>query len=306
LRTLVLDIDGSIASQPGFGELLAKGAALRLDLRSEERALRLWTSASRLFRLRERIADAMPPGRGPVVTFYGSGDYHHIVTALIQGFADPLTVVHFDNHPDWVRFPPTHNCGGWVNRVLALPQVRRVVTLGVSSADLQWPQLKSGNIAALASGQLEVHPWRAEPSRVWGKIGDGQGHRRRGRWIEWNCLADRPWPEFVDALAARLPTRAVWLTIDKDVLRPEDAATNWDQGGMPLASLLAAVERIAAACDIVGVDVCGDYSVPRFSSPAKLIAAWLDRHEVAPPRGAEACNDRTNRALLATFARVLP
>ena len=303
LRLRVLDIDGSVAEQPGFAELISEGSAQCLDFRAEERALRLWTSSARLRRLRERLAAASPPGRGPLITFYGSGDYHHIATALIEACPEPLTVLHFDNHPDWVQFPPTHNCGGWINRTLALPQVRRVVTLGVCSGDLAYPQLKTGNVAALASGRLEIHPWRAAPSRVWGPVADGPGHRLRDGYIEWIGLASQPWQEFINALVARLPTEAVWLTIDKDVLRPADAATNWDQGEMPLDTLLAAIERIAAALDIVGVDVCGEYSVPRFSDPLKRFAAWLDRSDVEPAHDAQARNDRTNRTLLAALGR---
>ncbi|MBS0336925.1 MAG: arginase [Proteobacteria bacterium] len=287
---------------------IADARAQRIALREEERALRLWASRRRMRALAARLgAASSPPGSGPLVTFYGSGDYHHLATTLIAAAGEPVTVIHFDNHPDWVRVPATHNCGGWVNRVLALPNVARVVTLGVCSDDLVLPQTKTANLAALASGRLEVHPWRAPPSRVWGRIGDGYGRRRVGRHLVWDCLADRDWPAFVDSLAARLPPGAVWVTIDKDVLRPEDAVTNWDQGQMPLDALLEALRRIAAARRIAGVDVCGEYSPPRFDGPVKRIAAWLDHPDGTLPRtDAHQRNDRTNRALVETLAGVLP
>lgn len=248
-----------------------------------------------------------PAGTGPLVTFYGSGDYHHLATTLMSEIAEPFTVVHFDNHPDWVRVPATHNCGGWVNRALALPWVQRVVTLGVCSQDLVHPEMKTGNVAALASGRLEVHAWRAAPSRVWGSIGDGPGHRRIGRHLVWNCLADQHWPAFLETLVRGLPTEAVWVTIDKDVLRPADAATNWDQGEMPLDALLAALTQLALGRRIVGVDVCGEYSPPRFTDPIKCIAAWLDHPRARPSRSvALALNDRTNRALIQALSEVLP
>ena len=226
---------------------------------------------------------------------------------LMATTVEPFTVVHFDNHPDWVRVPATHNCGGWLNRALELPQVERIVTLGLCSEDLVRPQFKTGNLAALASRRLEIHAWRAPPSRVWGRIGDGPGHWQRGRYLVWNCLADQEWTTFLEVLVAGLPTEAVWVTIDKDVLRPADAATNWDQGEMPLEALLVALERLAVSRRIVGVDVCGEYSAPRFLDPLKRIAARLDHPRTVSPRPETiARNDVTNRALIATLAELLP
>ena len=307
MRLRILDIDGSLCAQPGIAAAIEDGRAQRVDLRDEERSLRLWTSGRHFRDMAKRLtALPPPPGPGPLVTFYGSGDYHHLATMLIGSIAEPVTVIHFDNHADWVRVPATHNCGGWVNRSLALPQVERVITLGICSDDLVRPQLKSGNVAALASGRLEIHAWRAPPTRVWGHIGDGPGHRQVGRHLEWNCLADRNWGAFLQALVARLPTEAVWVTIDKDVLRPADATTNWDQGAMPLEALLAALEGLAAGRRIVGADICGEYSPPRFSDPLKRIAAWLDHpRAVRVPPEALARNDRTNRALIGTLGRIL-
>ena len=308
MRLRILDIDGSLPTQPGIADAIAAGRAQYFDLRAEEFAVRLWASRRRMRALEKQLAAlASPPGTGPLVTFYGSGDYHHVATALIGTATEPVTIVHFDNHPDWVRNPTTHNCGGWVNRVLELPEVARIITLGICSDDLVNPQLKGGNLTELGSGRLEIHPWRVPPSRVWGQIGDGFGHRQVGGHLLWNCLENLDWVSFFDALAARLPTEAVWVTIDKDVLRPADAATNWDQGQMPLDAILIALKILGGKRRIVGVDVCGEYSAPRFRSPIKRIAAWLDhpRPEPSPPEALER-NDRTNRAMMATLAGIPP
>jgi len=307
VRLRILNIDGSLPSQPGMAAAFAEGGAQCVALRDVEHALRLWATRNQMQRLAARLAALdPPPGDGPLVTFYGSGDYHHVATTMIAAIAEPITVIHFDNHPDWVRIPATHNCGGWVNRVLRLPQVERVVTLGVCSDDLVRPQIKTGNVAALASGRLEIHAWRAQPSWVWGKIGDGAGHRQIGNHLVWRCLADQDWTGFLHALFARLPTVAVWVTIDKDVLRPADAATNWDQGEMPLDALLCALELLAVTCRIVGVDICGEYSVPQFDDPLKRLAARMDHPRAeSVPLDALARNDRTNQALIRTLAEVL-
>lgn len=308
MRLRILDIDGSLPAQPGLAAAITASQAQRIDLRAGERGLRLWASRRRMRALSQHLAALpSPPGTGPLVTFYGSGDYHHLATALLDAVTEPVSVMHFDNHPDWVRIPPTHNCGGWVSRALTLPQVARIVTLGICSEDLALPQTKGGNLAALASGRLEIHPWRVPPSRVWGQVGDGFGHRQEGNYLVWDCLDTVDWSAFIDALCARLPTEAVWVTIDKDVLRPADAATNWDQGRMPLDTLLSALRRIALHRRVIGVDVCGEYSAPRFADPVKRFAAWLDHPGEAPDAAAAvARNDATNRALLATLQEILP
>jgi len=308
LRLRILDIDGSLPLQPGMAQAIAGGRAQCVDLRDLEYALRLWASRRRMRALESQLAGlASPPGNGPMVTFYGSGDYHHIATALIGTIAEPVSVIHFDNHPDWVRIPATNNCGGWVNRALELPSVARIITLGICSEDLVLPQTKAGNLGALDTGRLEIHPWRAAPSRIWGTLRDGFGHRRSGSHIDWQCLADVDWAPWIDALAARIPTEAAWVTIDKDVLQSADAATNWDQGQMPLDALLVALGRIGAHRRIVGVDVCGEFSAPRFRDPIKRIAAWLDHPKAAPmPDAMLERNDRTNRALISALGEILP
>ena len=70
----------------------------------------------------------------------------------------------------------------------------------------------------------------------------------------------------VDGLIDAIPTDAVYVTIDKDAFSPTEAATNWDQGEMPLDHVLAVVEQLARSKRLVGADVCGDYSPPIFAT----------------------------------------
>ena len=50
----------------------------------------------------------------------------------------------------------------------------------------------------------------------------------------------------------------VYLSIDKDVLSPEFAATDWDQGAMTMDELTETVEKIAAEHRLLGIDICGE------------------------------------------------
>ena len=62
---------------------------------------------------------------------YGSGDFHHLTGLWLRSTREPVTLVSFDNHPDWDVRPPRWCCGGWINRALELPHVRQVGDLGL-------------------------------------------------------------------------------------------------------------------------------------------------------------------------------
>lgn len=53
------------------------------------------------------------------------------------------------------------------------------------------------------------------------------------------------------------PEIPVFLSIDLDILRKEDFATNWDQGTMRFEELIQIIDGIAAQRRILAVDICG-------------------------------------------------
>ena len=306
MRLRVIDLDGSVAAQEPLRRRIDAGAATRIDAADLASSLRIFATRAAMDRFTGRLRDSAAPGDDASVTFYGSGDFHHLTAGLLADVRRDLSVIHFDNHPDWVRFPPTFNCGAWVNRALELPHVRRVVTLGPCSGDLVRPELQFANLPALSQGRIELYPWRHAPSRVWGRYRDGPSHRQDRGHLHWRNLVDERWDGFLDELIDRLPTQAIWITIDKDVLGHSDAVTNWDQGDMPLSQLLLAVEQLAEQCEVLGVDVCGDYSAAVFSDPLRATLAYFDH----PPRFSPSVDDlainaQVNAALLGCFERVL-
>lgn len=240
-----------------------------------------------------------------MLTLLGSGDFHHLTAALLAQIDEPFTLLHFDNHPDWVRLAPRHHCGSWVNRALELPSVARVVTIGPCSKDLVCPEIKGGNVRALAEGRIELYPWRAAPTRIFRRMDSQPCCRREGRHLVWHNIGAESLSAFLDDLRARVPTDAIWFSIDKDVLRPEDAGTNWDQGEMPLEALLEGVRRLACGKRVLGADLCGDYSPRDFSGNlAKRIEAWQEG-AVPPDEARLARNVDVNRAIIATLNEVM-
>jgi len=304
----ILDLDHSLTAQAPIAQLLDSGRAYRLDLLDLGPKLRLWSSERTWRRFCERLRQRpRHSGPQPEIFFVGSGDYHHLTPAFLTDLAEPVSLIHFDNHPDWVRFAPRRHCGSWVNQALKLPNIQRIVTLGPCSDDLQNPQLKGGNLRALRRGVLQLFPWQHAPSRIWGLIGDGAGHRQQENLLHWHNLAGLDWSAFLLQLIASLPTPAVWISIDKDVLAREDAATNWDQGAMRLSHLLQAIRMLAADKRILGIDICGDYARPGFSNALKR---WEARSDQPPAeRWSEADllrNAATNQALIELLEELFP
>lgn len=70
------------------------------------------------------------------------------------------------------------------------------------------------------------------------------------RAVLWNPEADAVLPD--DA--------GVFFSIDLDVLSPEFAHTNWDQGAMTLPELCSRIKAIASRSRVLGADICGGLS----------------------------------------------
>ena len=295
----ILDTDGSVDAD-ALRNAAPWTSALEIDLRELGPALRLWSRRKTIDLARAAIARAGDPR--PSISFLGSGDFHHLAALLIERVREPISVLHIDNHPDWVKLAPRWHCGSWVNRVLELPNVRRVVTVGPCSDDLVNPARKGGNLAALNEGKLALFPWQHAPTRIPRRIADGPGHEWRGRALHWRNLAERQLPEACGMVISALPQTALWITIDKDVLPEDEALTNWDQGRMPLKAVLALIRAAAKERPVLGADVCGEYSPAAHGNLFKRIEARMDQPRRATPDAALlAANARTDCALAASL-----
>jgi hypothetical protein len=302
VRTALLHLDSALTDQRDLARSVAARNGRGIDLRHLGPALRLWSRPRALECLRARVASDLPTSDGPVLVFSGSGDFHHITPTLLERACEAaararVTVVHFDNHPDWVKFANGAHCGSWVGWAARLPDVERVVTIGVCSSDIDRPEGKGADLDLLKEERVELYAYRAP------------------RGASTVVLAGREWPTidamgewgFIDFLLTRIPTAAVYLTIDKDVLRAADAGTNWDQGQASLAFLKAMVARIGAHHRIIGADVVGDWSSPVYGGGP--VAALLKRGEAIldqpwsrPGPAARAATESANLELLELIA----
>ena len=208
-------------------------------------------------------------GRLAPFLLYGSGDFHHLSALWIRRVAQPAVVISFDNHPDWDIRPPKWGCGGWVNRALELPHVVRISIWGCGNFECWWPHQIFGNRRAERSSKLEVHPWADERS-----IKDRQ---RRG------AILRETWREHFETFVGNLAGALVYVTIDLDCLRAEEAVTNWENGRFTVVDLTWALAKLRKSVRIVGGDICGAYSSPVYARWTQRFASEWDHPKLARP-----------------------
>lgn len=276
------------ASKATVSPLESFGPLLRYICRREDRGR---------FERRLNIGDA---GR---LTFFGSGDFHHLTFSLLKQFREPMSVVLFDQHPDWDVTSPLPCCGTWVNDALRLPHIERVIVLGAGDEDLGGTQLWRGNRAALRSGRLEIYPATLETS-LWPGMGTFEtacGKRSQGRF-RWKTLSKHGMSAVLDDVLARLPTERLYVSVDKDCLQSQFARSNWDAGELELSEVCAAIERLRTQCELVGADVTGEWSLPRFRRAWVRAVSRADHPEQEAPTHEELdANARTNLVLWRAF-----
>jgi arginase family enzyme len=297
----LLKLDDALDRQAALAQAVSARGGHVVCARDLGPAMRLWSRPATLEALRARLRERLPSDGAAELVFAGSGDFHHVTPLLLEralaGAGEPVTVLHFDNHPDWARFAPGPHCGSWVRRAARLPGVARVISIGLTSDDIGRRKAHEGDLALIAEDKLDLFAWRAPDA--------GDAVTLCGR--RWPTIAALGETAFLELLGRSIPTGAVYVTVDKDVLAPADAVTNWDQGCASLDFVEAAIARAVCGRRLVGADVVGDWSRPRYGAgPAALLKrgeAWLDQPRRAEPTAeGDRINEAANLRLLQAFA----
>lgn len=214
-------------------------------------------------------------------TFLGSGDFHHVSHILINQIERPFSVIIFDHHPDWDSLPPRLGCGSWVNQILKNKNLQKCILMGVSSSDISTWSIQAGNLGSLEMDRVEIYPYSHRTSLVFcKKIPRNISLASQGgvlyNKIRWNELKDKNLTEFFSSLLKRMPTKEVYVSIDKDCLRNDYALTNWEEGFLSLDELLLMLGLIRENLDIIGADIVGDYSQITVDGWLKSFLSRLD------------------------------
>lgn len=161
------------------------------------------------------------------IHFIDSGNYHYITKFWTDRIGRPFVLVVFDHHPDMQPplFEHVLSCGSWVKDVIDNnSNCRKVIIVG-------------------ASDKL-IH---SVP----------EGYENIVHFYSENDLNnEESWKNF----SREIISDPIYISIDKDVLSPEYAVTNWDQGSMTLGELEKLLHIIIHHHTVLGIDVCGEFT----------------------------------------------
>jgi hypothetical protein len=299
MRVRILDLDGSLTRQ---SRLLVESSAAVVPLQDWGPRLRLACSFGRFRRFEGMLGSCLPPDDGPTVTFCGSGDFHHVSLGLVRRITTPFNLLVLDKHPDWMRAIPFLHCGTWLRHAAALPLVRRIFHVGGDlDFDNAWRWLAPS--AELRRGKITVFPAvRRFTGRLWRRV-QNVPVRDAGESVTRERI-DRLLRPFAPGLA-RWP---LYISLDKDVMTSADALVNWDSGHLRPAEVNAVLSAFvaAAAGNVIGMDVVGDWSAVRLDGTFRRLLHWTEHPALAvDPAEAARTNENTNLALLQSLAGIL-
>ena len=270
----ILNFDGSVIKQE---KLTSKYDSKIIDLTELGPRVRYWIDPGQRALIERRIDFSDKNS----VTFMGSGDFHHISEILISRFDEPISLIDFDFHPDWDMSALRVNCGTWINEVLKRKNILKAALIGVSSNDISNLNIQTANLSSLKDSRVEIYPYEHSPTTVFFRKVPANASIRTEKnvfsskicWIE---LKNKELSVFLKDLLNRMPTKKVYITIDKDCLKNEHALTNWEEGKFSLEELLSMLKAINENKDIAGLDIVGDYSKVAIKSMVKRASSYLD------------------------------
>ena len=176
---------------------------------------------------REELHRRLAPFPAEAVHFIDSGDFHYLTEYWVSRLHEPFSLIVFDHHPDMQQpeWEGVVSCGGWVRDVLEKnPFVKHIIIVGASDELIaQVPDHLREKVLFYSQAEIDHH---------------------------------QAWP----SKAGKLIHEPVYISIDKDVLRKQDAITDWSNGDMTLLQLQAVLRIIYAHEKVIGVDITGECS----------------------------------------------
>ena len=194
---------------------------------------------------RGQILDRLEKYPASGIYFIDSGNYHYMSRIGAERMAEPFHLLVFDNHTDMQ--PPAFggilSCGGWIAASMdELKNLKHVILVGPDEAAYEQ-----------AEGRLKERVTFLSRERLQ-ELTETEVNKFLRDTVSSACN----WKN-----REALP---LYISIDKDVLCPEDAQTAWSQGDMHLTTLLAGVQTVLECAKetggvIAGVDICGEADV---------------------------------------------
>lgn len=209
LKTLIMDFSGIYEEQQFW-----KGKEASWVEARDIPGTNCYCDEEAMNEIRSRIA---PYSYGEI-HFIDSGNYHYMTRIWLEKISEPFDLLVFDNHTDMQ--PPAFggllSCGGWIyDSVMELPLLQKVILIG---------------------------PDEEAFSRVEPEI------QKKVEFLSREKLRGMELMEILDFVKEQTGKNPLYISIDKDVLCPEDADTNWSQGDMRLETMVRCLECAVTRC----------------------------------------------------------
>ena len=209
LKTLIMDFSGIYEEQQFW-----KGKEASWVEARDIPGTNCYCDEEAMNEIRSRIA---PYSYGEI-HFIDSGNYHYMTRIWLEKISEPFDLLVFDNHTDMQ--PPAFggllSCGGWIyDSVMELPLLQKVILIG---------------------------PDEEAFSRVEPEI------QKKVEFLSREKLRGMELMEILDFVKEQTGKKPLYISIDKDVLCPEDADTNWSQGDMRLETMVRCLECAVSRC----------------------------------------------------------
>jgi hypothetical protein len=298
----ILDLDGALTAQ----KALLQRRYVLCPARDWGPHFRLACSFGRFRRFERTLAERLggAADRAPCLTLYGSGDFHHVSLALVRRLTRPFNLLVLDNHPDWMRGLPFLHCGTWLYHAARLPLLRHVFHVG-GDVDFDnafrwlapWQMLREGHITVFPAVR-----------RFQGVLWAGVDHEPLRPDADTPLTPERL-HDLLDPYRKELVRWPLYVSLDKDVMTPDDAVVNWDSGHLHLSEVSIVLEGFenAARGNLAGMDIVGDWSPVRLQGWFRRLFHWTEHPALAVnPADARQRNEQVNLALLADRASWLP
>ncbi|MCO7125814.1 arginase family protein [Sporolactobacillus shoreicorticis] len=190
------------------------------------------------------------PDKG--LTFWGSGNYHYATLAMLKNIHRPFSLVLFDHHTDLQEgsIGSMLSCGSWVRHAISqLANLRGIAIIG--------PESNKALIDLVSERCRAV------------------------------LFPEERFPTSEELLSV-LPTKHIYVSIDKDLLSENDAKTNWDQGTISLDKIVPILDHLIEEKYVEGLDVCGEWPVRPHQQLNQQTRTWISRNERSNQRIARA------------------
>lgn len=194
----------------------------RVDL-SDIEGTNMYCSREAAEEIKKRLKDTGPEG----IHFLDNGNYHYVTLFFAEKIQTPFSLVLFDHHTDMQKplVPQLLSCGSWARELMDHhASIEQLILIGPERKTLETiePQLRERIICVSIE---EIIQGKAEQDLA--------------------------------RIKASVP---VYISIDKDVLSPRYARTNWNQGEMTMKVLERLLLEIFKHQKVIGADICGECS----------------------------------------------